>query len=86
MEAVAQPLIAPIGLEGYLRVASTGKTKRWALVAFGAETKRPTIVCIGEDALPKTTSSDWVILGRDSDFVQGPCPDPATKRRRRNAD
>jgi hypothetical protein len=38
-------------------------------VVFGADTQRPTITCISEDALPTGPDSDWLILARDSDFA-----------------
>lgn len=57
------------GLET-LDVVNNRKTRSWALVAFGAETGRPTIVCIGEEAIPATPGPDWLVLARDTDFTQ----------------
>ena len=51
-------------------MANNRKTRNWALVAFGAETGRPTIVCIAEDALPAAPGPDWLVLARDTDVAQ----------------
>jgi hypothetical protein len=51
-------------------VANHRKTRTWALVAFGAETGRPTIVCIAEDAIPQVPDADWLVLARDTDFAR----------------
>jgi hypothetical protein len=72
------------GPEGYRRVANKRKTRRWALVAFGAETNRPTIVCMSEDALPAAPGRDWLIIVRDSDIVPTALPAPTTGRRESN--
>jgi hypothetical protein len=61
-------------------VGKNGKVRGCALVAFGANTRRPTIVCISEDALPKAPGSDWLIIARDSDFVPRARRDSAKRR------
>lgn len=40
----------------------------YALVAFGAGSRRPTIICILEAALPEVPGADWMVLARDSEL------------------
>ena len=55
------------------------KVHAWALVAFGADTKRPTIVCIPEDAVPAIPGPDWLVFARDRDVSQRLLPPPQSK-------
>ena len=57
-------------------MAHNGKVLAWALVAFGADTKRPTIVCIPEDAVPTTPGPEWLVFARDRDITQRLLPPP----------
>jgi hypothetical protein len=41
-------------------------------VAFGANTHRPTIVCIPEDAIPTTPGPAWLVFARDTDIAPAP--------------
>jgi hypothetical protein len=50
-------------------VANNRTVVAWALVAFGAQTSRPTIVCIPEDALPAVPGPDWLVFARDRDIA-----------------
>jgi hypothetical protein len=53
-------------------VANKGSIRGWALVAFGANTQRPTIVCIPEDAVPKAPGPAWLVFARDTDLAAPP--------------
>ena len=51
-------------------VANIRKGRGWALVAFGANTQRPTIVCIPEDAIPASPGPAWLVFARERDILQ----------------
>ena len=51
------------------------KTRTYAIVAFGAESRRPTIICIDEAAMPEACGPDWLVLARDSTIL---APSPAS--------
>jgi hypothetical protein len=53
-------------------VAKNRPIRGWALVAFGANTQRPTIVCIPEDAIPATPGPAWLVFARDTDIAPAP--------------
>ncbi len=53
-------------------VMNRRNNRGWALVAFGAETGRPTIVCMNEDAIPAEPGPAWLVLARDTDVAQRP--------------
>jgi hypothetical protein len=57
-------------------VAKSGGIRWWALVAFGAGTGRPTIVCLPEDAMPASPGPDWLVLARESDVLRRALPPP----------
>ena len=53
-------------------VANKRNIRGWALVAFGANTPRPTIVCIPEDAVPAAPGPAWLVFARDTDIAAPP--------------
>jgi hypothetical protein len=53
-------------------VANNRTIRGWALVAFGANTQRPTIVCIPEDAVPAAPGPAWLVFARDTDIRVAP--------------
>jgi hypothetical protein len=53
-------------------VANNRTIRGWALVAFGANTQRPTIVCIPEDAIPAAPGPAWLVFARDTDIAPAP--------------